>query len=200
MVTFAVHKRNRLPHWDMMNGIQFVTWHLADALPKAAVEKLRGEREHARRRLLATRGAVTKADVATMEVAFRRHCERLLDGSHGECVLRDHRAAKVIAEAISHFDNDRYRLYAWCVMPNHVHAIFKTALPLAEVLHSWKSYTRTAVNRLLARTGKLWQDDYFDRVMRNEKQFRRAIDYVVDNPTKAGLVDWPFVRSYPERL
>ena len=55
----------------------------------------------------------------------------------------------------------------------------------------------TAINRLLRRTGKLWQDDYFDRLMRNEKQFRTAIEYVINNPVKAGLVDWPFVQSYP---
>ena len=199
-MTFVVHKRNRLPHWDVTNGIQFVTWHLADAMPRAAIENLRRERECERQRLLATRGGVTKADAATMEVAFRRHCERLLDQSHGNCVLRDHRAAKIVGEAISHFDKERYRLFAWCVMPNHVHAVFKTALPLEDILHSWKSYTRVRINRLLGRTGKLWQDDYFDRLMRNERQLRRAVDYVLRNPVKAGLVDWPFVRSYPERL
>jgi REP element-mobilizing transposase RayT len=199
-VTFAVHKRNHLPHWDVTNGIEFVTWHLADALPKAAIENLRREREYERQRLKETRGAITKADVATLEVTFRRHCERLLDRSHGECVLGDHRAARIVADAITHFDEQRYRLFAWCVMPNHVHVIFSTKLPLAEVLHSWKSYTRATINRLLRRTGKLWQDDYFDRLMRNEKQLTRAVEYVLNNPVKAGLVYWPFVRSYPERL
>ena len=199
-MTFAIHKRNRLPHWDVSHGIQLVTWHLADSLPKAALERLRCERAYERKRLTEGRGLVTKADVASLDTAFRRQCEKLLDKSHGECVLRDHRAAKIVAEAITHFDDGRYRLFAWCVMPNHVHTIFKTALPLAEVLHSWKSYTRTTINRLLSRTGKLWQDAYFDRLMRNEQQFRRAVEYVMNNPAKAGLRDWPFVRSYPERF
>ncbi len=85
-------------------------------------------------------------------------------------------------------------------MPNHVHVIFSTALALADVLHGWKSYTRTMINRTLKRTGKLWQDDYYDRLVRNERQLRRAVDYVLNNPVKAGLVDWPFVRSYAERF
>ncbi|MEK6373662.1 MAG: transposase [Acidobacteriota bacterium] len=199
-MTFVVRKRNRLPHWDVSHGIQFVTWHLADALPIEAVERLRRERDYQRQRLRETRGSVTKADVATIEVTFRRRCEGLLDESCGSCVLRDHRAAKIVADAVTHFDEQRYRLFAWCVMPNHVHAVFSTKRSLAEVLHSWKSYTRTQINGLLHRTGKLWQDDYFDRLMRNEKQFRRAVDYVLNNPVKAGLMDWPFVRSYPERF
>lgn len=197
---FRIHKRNHLPHWDVTHGIQFVTWHLADALPKAAIDKLRRERDYERQRLLAARGVTTKADVATLQVAFRRQCERLLDSSHGECVLRDPRAANVVAEALVHFDARHYRLFARRVMPNHVHVIFSTELPLEEIVHAWKSFTSKAVNKVIGRVGKLWQEDYFDRLIRNEKQLRRAIDYVVNNPAKAGLVDWPFVRCYPEQL
>jgi len=83
---FAAHKRNRLPHWDVSNGIQFVTWHLADALPKAAVERLRRERDYERQRVLATRGGVTKADVAMLDIALRRQCERLLAGGDQSAV------------------------------------------------------------------------------------------------------------------
>ena len=93
------------------HGLQFVTWHLADALPNAAMEKLRREREDERQRLVSTRGAITKADVATMDLAFRRHCERLLDDSHGKCVLRCDGAAKIVCDALIHFDGQRYRLF-----------------------------------------------------------------------------------------
>lgn len=83
-------------------------------------------------------------------------------------------------------------------MPNHVHAVIEPAegYPLGTIIHSWKSFTANKVNKILGRTGAFWHDDYFDRFMRDEGHLMRTIDYVEQNPVKAGLVDraenWPW--------
>ena len=83
-------------------------------------------------------------------------------------------------------------------MPNHVHVLLK-AEPgdsLSSILHSWKSYTSNEANKILARRGEFWQEDYFDRYIRNASHFQDAIDYIERNPVKAGLcarkADWEF--------
>ena len=94
-----------------------------------------------------------------------------------------------------HFDGERYRLITWCVMPNHVHVIVRLfrGSELARVVHSWKSYTANVANRLLARSGEFWAREYYDRCLRDEQELLRTVRYVLENPAKAALVDWPYV-------
>jgi REP element-mobilizing transposase RayT len=82
-------------------------------------------------------------------------------------------------------------------MPNHVHLLVEVwQTPQSILLHKWKSYSTHQINRVLHREGKLWQDDYWDRYMRDEKHFVKVRDYIETNPVKAGLVktpeQWPF--------
>ena len=165
-----VHKPKRLPHWQVQHGIYFVTFNLFDAIP-------RWVREHEK-------------------------AEEALDEHRGERFMRDPRVATIVANALEHFDGRRYELLAWCVMPNHVHVVFALAPgeTLDRVVHAWKSFTSKAANKLLGRTGAFWQDGYFDRSIRDDRELRNTIEYVLNNPVKAGLGDWAFVRSYPERI
>jgi Transposase IS200 like len=99
--------------------------------------------------------------------------------------------------ALLFFDGERYRLHAWVVMPNHVHTLFTplTGLSLSEIVGSWKSFTSKEANKLLRRSGQFWQEDYFDRYVRNEYHFRRVVEYIESNPARAGLCGeaggWP---------
>jgi putative DNA methylase len=112
--------------------------------------------------------------------------------------LRDERVATLVQDAFLHFDGERYRLLAWVIMPNHVHVIIETmkAHSLSKVVHSWKSYTANFANRILQREGAFWGEDYFDRFIRNNEHFAYALQYVHNNPVKAGLCkraqDWKF--------
>ncbi len=94
-----------------------------------------------------------------------------------------------------HFHGKRYRLFAWCLMPNHVHVLFSPLQGnmLENILHSWKSYSAQRANALLRRTGPFWQREYFDHLIRNEASLRKITKYILDNPKRAGLSDWPWV-------
>jgi len=158
----ASQSRGYLPHREGSGLLQMITFSLAGALPR-----------HVRD---ATAGSSWDAG---------------LDAGYGECFLSDPRIARVVEEQLLHFDGERYRLLAWVAMPNHVHVLIETFAThsLSAILHSWKSYSAKAANRLLARQGAFWYPEYFDRAIRDERHLSAAIEYIHNNPIKAGLVD-----------
>jgi REP element-mobilizing transposase RayT len=168
------HSRGYLPHFDSPETVQFVTFRLADSLPQARIEALRSQPD-----------AVLLLD-------------RELDVGLGECWLRDANVAALTQESLLHFDGRRYRLLAWCIMPNHVHVVVEPmeGHTLSAIVKSWKSFTSRQANARLGRTGPFWEADYFDRYMRNEDHLMRTIGYIENNPVKAGLAkeaaDWPW--------
>ena len=103
--------------------------------------------------------------------------------------------ARIVSRALLHFDDKRYRLFTWCIMPNHVHVVGRLfpGVTLASTLHSWKSYTAKEAKSVLHLRGTFWQREYYDHLIRSEAEFDRANAYVIDNPAKAGLRNWPWV-------
>jgi len=174
MIHKGWHSRGYLPHFDSPETIQFVTFRLADSLPRAVAESL----------------AKRPDGLAAIDDG--------LDGGHGACWLRDPVVADIAQSALLHFDGLRYRLLAWCVMPNHVHVVVEPGANhnLGAIVHSWKSFSANQANRILARSGPFWHRDYFDRYIRDEGHLERTVDYVENNPVKAGLipdaVKWPW--------
>ena len=99
-----------------------------------------------------------------------------------------------MSAAIRKFDGQRYELAAYVVMDDHAHVLL-TPLPpfeLGAILHSWKSFTARQMQHEHKRVGQVWQDEYFDRIMRGEHEFRQKAEYIVGNPTRR----WPEVRNY----
>jgi REP element-mobilizing transposase RayT len=121
--------------------------------------------------------------------------QALLDAGSGKCYLRNSSVAECTADALRHFDGERYQLYAWCIMPNHVHVVFRMLSDhgLEDILHTWKSFSAKMANQILGRAGQFCQREYFDHSIRDRLQFDRAVRYVIENPTKARLNDWPWV-------
>jgi putative transposase len=126
------------------------------------------------------------------ELKRRTKIEDYLDPGFGNCELRDPKAASLVEENWLHFDGQDYRALAWVVMPNHVHLLVEIwQKPMSELLLGWKGYTARRINRVLGRRGKLWQDDYWDRYIRDEAHYRKVAHYIEWNPVKAGLVKTP---------
>ena len=92
-----------------------------------------------------------------------------------------------------HFDGERYRMLAWCVMPNHVHAVLEPIKGnrLGTIVQTWKSFSAKKANSVLDRSGPFWHKDYFDRFIRDEGHLARTVEYVERNPVKAGLASTP---------
>ncbi len=101
----------------------------------------------------------------------------------------------LVADALAQFDGTRYHLFAFVVMHDHVHALVQPLPdhPLESVLHSWKSYTANRLQRLHGRKGRVWLDESFDRVVRDESEFYEKLEYILGNPFKT----WSEIREYP---
>jgi len=101
----------------------------------------------------------------------------------------------LVAAAIEHFNGERYNLAAYVVMDDHVHVLLalRGGWRLDQVLHSWKSFTARNILAVRGEEGPLWQSEYFDRIMRDEQEFLKKAQYILNNPQKR----WPGVEDYP---
>ncbi len=194
-VEVHVRRGSYLPHWTCEGGIYAVTFRLADSLPQSVVMAWKRERDEILRRAAAAKRRLTVAEVEALAELHSEQVEKFLDAGHGECHFKNERAAKIMRNALAHFDGQRYDLVVWCVMPNHVHAVVhpRPGFGLQSICHSWKSFTANEINRLLGRSGPLWQPEPYDHLIRDEQDYRHAVEYVLANPQAAGLQAWPWV-------
>jgi putative transposase len=170
-------RKRFLPHYDAEGKIQVITYRLVDSLPEDFFSKM-------------INGNAENKNTSS----YRKKVEGYLAKGMGESFLALPSIAKVVIDAWLYFHDTRYELIAYVVMPNHVHLIVKTSKnwPLAKIVHSWKSFTAHEINKILTVPKKhIWQREYWDRFIRNEDHFRKALDYIHMNPVKAGLVDHP---------
>lgn len=175
-----------LPHWEQPGASYFVTFRLADSLPKEKLEEWKCERD-------AWIEAHPKPWSEEVEKDFHERfsstIEHWLDAGHGSCVLRDPSASRIVGDALNHFEGQRCIQHAWVVMPNHVHALF-TLLGehhLDQLLHSWKSFTANKIHAFTEERGRCWQRDYFDRLIRDQAHFQNCVRYIRKNPMKSKL-------------
>jgi REP element-mobilizing transposase RayT len=174
------HTPGYLPHFDPGSAVQSIVIRLADSLPQS--------------RLLQLQAALPREQVAERRLAI----EEWLDRGAGACALLRPECAKVVQDQLLPFDGERYKLHAWCVMPNHVHFLMQVfeGFPLAKNIQSIKSYSARQLNHLLGSSGRVWEPEYFDRLIRSEEHFRNEVEYIEYNPVAAGLCklaqDWPF--------
>ena len=216
------YHRNR-PHLQPPGATLFVTFRLAGSVPQAVVrqyqaEKVWLEKEWQRIRKLASASGASEiaAHEDRLRTFHRRWFRKFEDLLHAEKTgptwLKEERLARVVSDSLHYLDGQTYRLDAYCIMSNHVHAVFalllseerlqetghggrlryESAAPtLAEMMQSLKGYTAREANRLLGRRGTFWEHESYDHVVRDAGEFDRIVTYVLNNPVKAGLVrDW----------
>lgn len=175
-----IRKRD-LPHWRQEGKLYFVTWRQADSIPAEQREELRRDREHFIR---------LYGDPARQELPvelrrryfelFNARVQKWLDAGAGTCVLRKPEARRIMHEALLHFAGVRYQLGSFAIAGNHVHVLVAPlpGIALSGVLHSWKSYTATAINKALGRSGTLWKEESYDHLVRSEASLFRISEYI----------------------
>jgi REP element-mobilizing transposase RayT len=188
----TIRDRGRLPHWEKESATYFITFRLADSLPKSVLDRITSEREAIVKTANQFHRDLSPDERRKIQRLSSPIIEKFLDSGAGACHLRNCTIAEDVADTLLHFDDQRYRLFAWCVRPNHVHAVVKLfpGQTLASVVHSWKSFTARRANAVLGRQGTR---EYYDHLIRDEGEFERAIRYVAENPEKAKLKDWKWV-------
>ncbi len=103
----------------------------------------------------------------------------------------------IVARNLRHWDGQRYLLLGATVMPDHVHVILKLLpgeqgpVSLSTIVHTAKGYAGQQINKRRGRRGPVWQDERFDRIVRDEAEFIEKLNYVRNNAVARGLVADP---------
>lgn len=198
-----VYSRN-MPHWRQDGATYFVTFRLNDSLPQNKLQELDCFRDEWLREHPSPQSG-TAVDQLAKEVIKR--VGKWLDQGYGSCHLRESWAATIVANAMRHFDGQRYELGCYVVMANHVHGIVRpldpATQPLERLLQSWKRFSAQQINEQLGQEGAFWQEETFDRIIRDEEHLWNTIQYIGANPRLAGqtLEDCPrWIRPEWEEL
>jgi len=196
-MTITGEYRRHLPHQAPEGFPLFLTWNLKGAMPQEAIEKLIQERQLLEKQ--PPRAGETKAERRIREdkIVFTA-ADRFLDqAGDGPMHLKDPNAAKIVEDAILFGAGERYDLFAWCVMANHVHVLLLPHWEPRKVTQGLKGYTAHQVNALQDERGRVFrQDESYDHWARHEAEMLRIIQYIENNPVAALLCqraeEWPW--------
>ena len=188
--------RKRLPHWQPPEGTFFITYRLFGSIP---MEKIRQFRKMPNRKIF-------KESKIIREAWYFRNSDRFLDANpNGPYWLAKKEIAEIVFQSLLFNNGKQYDLHAFCIMSNHVHVLLtarKGAPQLFRMMQTHKSYTAVMANRILVRSGKFWELESYDHLVRNNLSFERILRYILNNPLKARLVqrwqDWPNSWVSPE--
>jgi type I restriction enzyme R subunit/putative DNA methylase len=188
----------RLPHLKIEGGTYFITFRLADSLPQNVLADIR--EAVAQKHLPPDAPLPEPGQEAARQREYFRRMETWLDRGLGSCCLRRPEIARLFVGALHFFEGARYELFAWVVMPNHVHVMTKplAAHPLGAIVKSWKQYTARRARPLPPgwRGKHFWQIESYDHWVRDAAEKERIKRYIHGNPVKAGLCakpeDWPW--------
>ena len=186
------HSRGYLKHYEGESVYQLITYRQDDSLPKSVLKKIDNEVKH--------------EDMEKIDLKRRKLIEKYLDAGYGSCLLGIPKVAEAVIENWKFFDGVRYELISGVVMPNHVHVLVKIYpnWALGKIVWTWKKYISKFIyqENVIAASAcgapdKIWQREYWDRFIRDEDHYKSAINYILENPYKAGLVKkpqvWPWV-------
>ena len=199
--------RRNLPHIFVENGIYFVTYRLAGTIPVKVIKEWHEE-------FLADKRRVALEKDPKKREAIQKRMHRLYFGNlekylHKSKInrLSDPKVAAIVKDSLEWGDTKKYALFAYTIMPNHVHLILQPKtdkekpeseyqkLWLTEILQSIKKYSAREANKILNKTGQFWHHESYDHIVRNEKELIRIINYILMNPVKAKLTSTP--DNYP---
>jgi len=175
-----------LPHWRQQGATYFVTFRLADSIPQEQLRSLKRWREHWEQTHQEPR---SEAEWRELAREITKRTEAYLDEGYGECIFKEKCLAEEMSQSLRHFQDVRYQTSCVVVMPNHIHLVIRpfNGFELQELLQSSKGFVARKVNSHLKRKGQLWEEESYDRIIRDEEHLLRVIQYIGRNPEKAGL-------------
>jgi type I restriction enzyme R subunit len=198
-----VYHRN-LPHWRQDGSTYFATFRLGDSIPKFILLKWQEEDFlWLKAKGVEVNGAEHRSAELPEELreefarrsARRMHVE--LDECHGSCLFRKPEIRKVLAEALEHFHGERWWIGDYVIMPNHVHLLVQPicgkngaelrSTALENILGAVKGFVSTHLSKQGIKEGKLWQQENYDRLVRDRVELDVWRKYIRENPSKANL-------------
>ncbi|WP_428356330.1 transposase [Methyloprofundus sp.] len=160
--------KKTLNHYSQLNVYQFVTFRTHDSVDE----------------YLHRVNQTPDLSISQKQMNIDSYCDR----SNKGCYLKGD-VITIIDSYLKQLDPEFYRLIAYSIMPNHLHLLFQQNQQLKEIMKRIKGGSALLVNKYLARHGKLWERDYFDKAIRDEIHFLLTYEYIKNNAIKAKLED-----------
>lgn len=206
------YHRNNLPHYQQPGQAYFLTWSLKDAIPAKAFQdytfqmevlqnQLKGCREN---KSMENRIIILQQEYDHLRRKYIKAYNDMLDAECNPSVnLLKPENTEIISNTFRYWEGKKLHNYAFTIMSNHIHWVFQLLekddnghlIYLEDILQSVKRYSANRINKVENRLGSLWQKESFDTTIRNHEHLAKAINYTLNNPVNAGLIDnwqqWP---------
>ncbi len=194
-----------LPHYSKNHVKYFITSRLDGTLPTSVVQQIQEEEALEK---LKIENDLELSDTEKKDLKDKLYqkyfgkYDNLIDNeTYGPAWLKQPELAKIVADSFFHFNSTdkKYELICFCIMSNHFHLVFEMIqenYPINKIMQSIKGFSARMINKKLGKNGDIWQDENYDRIVRNGEELGRIIRYTLNNPVKVGLVekweDWEF--------
>ena len=166
----------KLPHWQQGEVIQFVTFRLADSMPRTKLRRWKEE-------LVVWKVQHPEPWSEEIEREYHRkftwRLEAWLDEGYGSCIFNDPKIREILEQTLMDDQGTKANHHAWVIMPNHVHLLFTPLAPLEKLMQSWKGISARRIG-----LGSIWQRNYRDTLIRDAAHFANAVRYIQRNPAK----------------
>ncbi len=176
----------RLPHWHQEGKFQFITFHLADSLPR----QVRDEMEMEKKIWLQMHPQpVTPEQQKEYDSRFAKRIDVWLDNGNGRCILANMNIAKIVEDTLLRRDNVDYVLHDYVIMPNHVHVLAESlSTNINKAAGAWKSVSAHNINKVLNERGSVWHRESYDRIIRDCIHYDSVRKYIVKNICSGGVI------------
>jgi REP-associated tyrosine transposase len=197
------YERN-LPHFQPEKGTFFLTYRLFGSIPISVLKEF----EEHYQKIRYSQKTISSRRFQRLCAAYFQRLDNFLDKQLNEPYwLQDNRIAQIVYDSLLYNNGKKYDLWNFSIMPNHVHALLtpkESSPPLYSILQDHKKFTALKSNRLLQRDGQFWEHETYDRVVRKGDEFGNIVNYILNNPVKAGFVkhwsDWKWTYLHPSLL
>lgn len=173
--------KDPLPHWQQDGKLQFITFRLSDSLPASVRQTLTLMREDF---IKNHPEPLNTQEMNQLRRIISKKHEELLDNGYGACILRLKEIRKCVDHIIHYFDNKYYIIFCYVIMPNHVHLLIRMLEDndISKTVQAIKRNSSRMINQLTGKSGRLWMDSYYDRIIRNNDHYKYVVNYIRNNP------------------
>lgn len=202
-------RHRNLPHWDVPGATYFITSCLDGSIPALGLLDIANYARELETRSQPIGLSGAEWQDRRLKLIFGR-TDHWLDSARAARHFERADLARVAVDSMFHFAGERYDLLAFAVIPSHIHWVFRPLeswveslgstvdkwSPRERIMHSLKTFTAQNCNRASQVHGRFWQEESYDRCVRDDAELERIVVYVEQNPVVAGLVadavEYPF--------
>ncbi|MCJ8329540.1 MAG: transposase [Lentisphaeria bacterium] len=181
--------RGHLPHWEIVDGIYFITIHIKGAIPQEGLDRIRN--------LSSSLESSINKDHFKIQRQIFKDMEHYLDNAERNAILHKPEIADILTNGIEYLEKEnKWEMINYVIMPNHVHLFCKFNSPMKKLLINFKKWTARKIQKEIGQSGDFWQTEWFDHWSRSASEDEKIKLYIKQNPYKAKLLKtdevWPY--------